>query len=149
MKFAEDFEVGDVHDLGEHEVTSEEIITFAKIYDPQPYHISAEAGCSSFFGGLVASGWNVASIWMRLYVRAMLIDANVQGSPGVDALRWNSPVRPGDVLQGNVEILDAVRNPFQRDVFTLRKRGTLKREGEKREVMSLVLFSRFVSRLGP
>lgn len=146
MRFAEDYKVGDVFDLGTHLVTADEIIEFATKYDPQPYHLSAAAGKHSSFGGLVASGWNTASIWMGLYVRCMLSNSGVQGSPGVDELRWLSPVRPGDSLRGSVEIVDAVPNVFKREIVTLKKRGLLKRDGETGPVLTLILHSRFLRR---
>lgn len=146
MRFAEDYKVGDVFDLGTHQVTADEIVEFATKYDPQPYHLSAAAGENSFFGGLVASGWNTASIWMGLYVRGMLSNSGVQGSPGVDELRWFSPVRPGDRLHGSVEIVEAVPHVFKRELVTLKKRGLLKRDGETGPVMTLILHSRFLRR---
>jgi len=87
VRSAEDYRRGDKFALGSHRVTAQEIVAFASLYDPQPYHLSQEAGSQSFFKGLVASGWHTAAIWMGLYVRAMLDGAQVEGSPGVDALR--------------------------------------------------------------
>lgn len=146
MKFAEDYEVGEIFDLGTHQITAREIVEFAKKYDPQPYHLSAADGENSFFGGLVASGWNTASIWMGLYVRGMLSDSGVQGSPGVDEMRWFSPVRPDDRLHGLVEIMEVVPNVFNREIVTIKKRGLLERDGETGPVMTLILHSRFLRR---
>jgi acyl dehydratase len=146
MRYAEDYKVGESYYLGSHQITADEIVAFAKQYDPQPYHLSPEEGERSFFRGLVASGWNTASIWMRLYVGEMLGNSSVQGSPGVDELRWDSPVRPGDWLHGSVAILEAVPNPFKRDIVTLKKQGILRRNDEVNPVMTLILHSRFVRR---
>jgi acyl dehydratase len=146
MKYAEDYRRGNTYSLGSHSVTAEEIIEFARWYDPQPYHLSHEAGRQSFFKGLVASGWHTAAIWMRLYVRAMLDGAQVEGSPGVDELRWYSPVRPGDHLVGDVEIVDLVPSRFRKDLVTVSKKGRLTREGEAKPLMTLVLHSRFLRR---
>ena len=143
MKYADDFAVGQTFDLGSHEVTSEEIIEFASKYDPQAYHLSEEAGAKSFFGGLVASGWNAASIWMKLYVTSLLQDSAVEGSPGVDELRWLSPVRPGDVLHGKVEVIGSVPSLSDPAVVTLRKKGALYRDDPARPVCTLILNSRF------
>jgi acyl dehydratase len=146
MQYADDYRIGDKFDLGTYRIEADEIIAFARRYDPQPYHLSQAAGASSFFGGLVASGWHVAAIWMGLYVRAILPDAKVEGSPGVDELRWYTPVRPGDLLVGSVEVAGIVPNPFRKDLVTIRKRGALLRHNEKKPVMTLLLQSRFVRR---
>lgn len=146
MKYADDYHRGDVFALGCHRVSAEEIIDFAGRYDPQPYHLSHEAGSQSFFGGLAASGWHTASIWMGLYVRAMLQGAQVEGSPGVDELRWLAPVRPGDCLVGEVEVIDLVPSSFRKELVTIKKRGRLFREGETKPLMTLVLNSCFLRR---
>lgn len=145
-QYADDYRCGDVFALGSHSVTAEEIVAFARRYDPQPYHVCEEAAQQSFFQGLVASGWHTASIWMGLYVRAMLLDAKVVGSPGVDELRWISPVRPGDQLLGEAEVVDIVPNPLRREVVTIRKKGRLMRSGESKPLMTLILQSRFLRR---
>jgi acyl dehydratase len=142
MKYAEDYPVGIVYNLGSHKVTAEEIIAFARAYDPQPYHISAEAGAASSFGGLIASGWNTAAIWMNLYVTTLLPDSAAEGSPGVDELRWLRPVRPGDELFGRAEVIGAIPSLTQRGVLTLRTKGWLTTAGGD-NVLTLILNSRF------
>jgi len=144
VKYAEDYRIGDIFHLGRHHVTTEEIIDFARKYDPQPYHLSEEAGAKSIFGGMIASGWLTASIWMGLYIRALPEGARVEGSPGVDELRWHSPVRPGDWLVGSVEVVGIVPSPFRKQLVTIRKLGKLTRENEGKPVMTLVLNSRFL-----
>lgn len=145
--FFEDFEPGMVFDLGEKAVTEEEIVAFAREYDPQPFHVDREAAEASPFGGLIASGWHTAAMFMRLYVDALLSRAASQGSPGVEELRWLKPVRPGDTLRARLTVLDATpseRNP---------RRGTLRVSTEVRNqhgepVMTMnsrVLFARKVS----
>jgi acyl dehydratase len=146
MRYADDYKIGDIFDLGTYAVTDEEIIAFASRYDPQPYHVSANEGEASFFKGLVASGWHTSAMWMRLYVEAILPGAHVEGSPGVDELRWNSPVRPGDVLHGWCEVVDLKPNPFRQNIVVVRKKGTLARVGELQPVLSLILNSRFFRR---
>lgn len=146
MKHAEDYPVGTVYNLGSHKVTAEEIITFARAYDPQPYHISAEAGAASSFGSLIASGWNTAAIWMNLYVTTLLPDSAVEGSPGVDELRWLRPVRPGDELFGWAKVIGAIPSLTQRGVLTLRKKGWLT-TADGDNVLTLILNSRLRRRL--
>jgi acyl dehydratase len=120
----EDFEPGSVHDLGSHTVTAEEIVAFARQWDPQPFHVDPAAAEASVFGGLIASGWHTGSLWMRLYVDSMLGDSAGRGSPGIEELRWLAPVRPGDTLTGRLTVLEA--SPSERDPT----RGTVRIRGE-------------------
>lgn len=107
MKWYEDFEVGETEELGTHLFTAEEIVDFAKDFDPQPFHLSDEAAAKSLFGRLAASGWHTASIFMKLNVagferqaaerRARGDEADVGGpSPGFENMRWPKPVLAGD-----------------------------------------------------
>ena len=105
MRYFEDFQVGEVHQTGSYVVSREEILAFARQYDPQPFHLDEEAARTSIFGGIVASGWHTASICHRLVVEDTLGKAASLGSPGVDELRWLRPVRPGDTLTARVEVL--------------------------------------------
>ena len=106
--YFEDFQEGQVFELGEKVVTREEIVAFATEFDPQPFHVDEEAAEGSAFGGLVASGWHTAAVFMRLYVDAILSRAASMGSPGVEELRWLRPVRPGDALSARLTVLDAI-----------------------------------------
>ncbi|MEF8814282.1 MAG: MaoC/PaaZ C-terminal domain-containing protein [Halovenus sp.] len=92
----EDVEIGDSLSFGEYEVTREEIRTFARQYDPQPFHLGPDH--EGPFDGLVASGWHTAAMTMRLLVDNYLSESGAGGSPGLDGLRWPAPVEPGDVL---------------------------------------------------
>jgi acyl dehydratase len=104
----EDFPVGRVRELGPTPaVTREEIVEFARRYDPQTFHVDEDAARRSAFGGLVASGWHTCGMAMRLYVDAVLHRTASLGSPGVEKVRWLKPVRPGDVLRLRVEVLEA------------------------------------------
>lgn len=98
MKYFEDFPVGHRRELGTTSVTEDEIVRFAREFDPQPFHIDRAAADASFFGGIIASGWHTCSLAMRLIVDGFLSQAASMGSPGVDAVRWKKPVRPGDRL---------------------------------------------------
>jgi acyl dehydratase len=106
--FLEDFVVGEVIELGSRSVTQEEIVEFARRYDPQPFHVDENAAKASNFGGLIASGWHTASMFMRLFVDRVLAGGATLGSPGIDEIRWPKPVRPGDVLTARVAVLDVV-----------------------------------------
>ncbi|CDY73402.1 MaoC-like dehydratase [Caballeronia glathei] len=102
----EDFEVGSAVQLGAHTFSREEIVGFAQRYDPQPFHLSEQAGEASHFGGLIASGWNTCSAMMGILVRDMLSDSTSMGSPGLDNIRWLKPVRVDDTVRLTVRVLD-------------------------------------------
>lgn len=102
----EDFHAGKEIDLGEYEVTRDEILEFARRYDPQPFHTDEQAAKESIYGGLIASGWHTCAMMMRLLCEAVLLDAASLGSPGVDNVRWLRPVRPGDTLRGRMTIVE-------------------------------------------
>jgi acyl dehydratase len=102
-RYWEDYEVGARYPLGSTGFTAEEIVEFARKYDPQSFHIDAEAAAQSMFGGLIASGWHVTAKLMRLFVDRYVDQRTALGSPGVDEVRWLKPVRPGDTLTAWVE----------------------------------------------
>jgi acyl dehydratase len=95
----EDFSVGEVIACGSRTVTEDEIVSFARQFDPQPFHVDAEAGKRSIYGSLIASGWHTMAMCMRLACDAYIIDSTSAGSPGIDALRWLRPVRAGDTIR--------------------------------------------------
>jgi len=102
-RYWDDYEVGARFELGSTSFTEEEIVSFARQFDPQSFHVDADAARKSMFGGLIASGWHVASKLMRLFVDNYVDHRTTLGSPGIDELRWLKPVRPGDTLTGWVE----------------------------------------------
>ena len=95
----EDLQAGSTMDLGSLSPTAEEIIAFARQFDPQPFHLSEEGGKASLFGGLCASGWHTCAMAMRLMVTNFLSRSSSLGSPGMENLKWLKPVYPGDVLR--------------------------------------------------
>ncbi len=124
MRYFEDIHPGEVVELSSYVVTREEILDFARKYDPQPFHVDDEAARESPFGGLVASGWHTAAIFMRLFVDGILSESASMGSPGVEGIRWTAPVRPGDVLTGRVHVVAATPSETRPD------RGTVVTESE-------------------
>ena len=107
LGFFEDFEIGATQEFGAYLVTKEEIIEFASKYDPQPFHLSDEAGKAMHFGGLCASGWHTCAIAMRMTVDNMPTgESGALGSPGIDELRWTRPVFPGDTLRMKTTVVD-------------------------------------------
>lgn len=103
----EDLATGSVRELGTTSVDAEEIKEFAGRYDPQPFHLSEEAGRQSLFGGLCASGWHTCALAMRLTVDNLLQHSSSLGSPGLESLKWLKPVFPGDVLSLRHTILES------------------------------------------
>jgi acyl dehydratase len=123
MRYFEDLQVGESVELGQIQVTAEEIIAFARQFDPQPFHVDAEQARASLFGGLIASGWHTAGLYMRLLVDGLLNDSASLGSPGIDALRWLQPVRPGDTLRARFTFLECRPSQSRPGVGIVRGRG--------------------------
>jgi acyl dehydratase len=103
----EDFEQGRVFPLGPKTVSADEIIEFAREFDPQPMHLSEEAGKASILGGLAASGWHTAAMQMRMIVDSYIGNSTCQGAPGVEFMDWKKPVLAGDTLTGRGIVLEA------------------------------------------
>lgn len=114
-RYFEDYHPGSVHEFGPIPVDQDEMIAFAKRFDPQPMHIDPEAAKQTIYGGLIASGWYTASLMMRIYVDHYLSKVGSLGSPGLDELRWLRPVRPGDQLWARGTILEATRSRSKPD----------------------------------
>jgi acyl dehydratase len=116
--FFEDYKSGTVYELGSVDVSADDIIAFARQYDPQLFHVDEEQATSTVFGGLIASGWHTIALYMRLFVEALLGGSRALGSPGGDELRWMHPVRPGDTLRARctIEGVRASRSDSQRGV---------------------------------
>jgi acyl dehydratase len=114
-RYFEDYVEGEVHDCGSIAVDADEIVAFAKRYDPQNLHVDPETAKQTPFGGLIASGWQTAGLMMRLFVEHYLTHVASLASPGVDELRWLKPVRPGDRLSVRVTVLKAVPSKSKPD----------------------------------
>ena len=106
-RYLEDFHAGDRFRSSAIQINAEEIVEFARKFDPQPFHTDGIAARDSAFGGLVASGWHTASITMRLLAQSEIRVAGGLIGMGVEQLRWPAPVRPGDELHVETEVLDA------------------------------------------
>ncbi|WP_407187378.1 MaoC family dehydratase [Bradyrhizobium centrosematis] len=103
----EDFPLGRFGTFGPRHVTRDEIVAFAAEFDPQPMHLDEEAAAKSMLRGLSGSGWHLCSLMMRMMADGFIIRAASLGSPGVDEVRWLSPLRPGDDLMLDVDVLEA------------------------------------------
>src|SRR5215471_16583525 len=131
-QYLEDYAVGQVYRTGRVQIDKDQILAFAKQYDPQPYHLDELAARKSVFGGLAASGWHTAALTMRLLVDSEFRPANGILGVGVDELRWLRPVRPGDTLYVETEVLEVRPSKSQADRGLIRVRTTtLNQSGEQ------------------
>ncbi|WP_421722252.1 MaoC family dehydratase [Alloalcanivorax xenomutans] len=106
-RYFEDYQAGTTYDLGSIEVEEEEVLSFARRFDPQKMHTDPEAAAAGPFQGLIASGWHTLSLMMRLMVDNYVSTVAGLASPGVDEVRWHKPVRPGDRLSMRATVLEA------------------------------------------
>ena len=107
MRYLEDMKIGQKSSFGNYRVTREEVIDFARKFDPQPFHLDDEAAAKTHFGRLSASGWHTASMTMAMLVENLTKEKQAGlGSPGLDELRWLKPVYPGDTLRVETELTD-------------------------------------------
>ena len=109
----EDFIPGRVFETATRTLAEEDIVRFAREYDPQAYHTDAEAARHSPFGGLIASGWQTCGVMMRLMCDGYLLESSCAGSPGLEELRWLKPVRPGDALRLKTTVIAATPSAKQ------------------------------------
>ncbi len=145
MRYFEDFQPGDIHELGDVTVTAQQIIDFGTEFDPQPFHIDEAAAQRSPFGGLIASGWLTGALFMRRYVDVLLADSAGAGSPGIDEIRYHQPVRPGDRLSARLTVLSSGPAFGRPDRGIVRPRcELLSATGEP--VFSMILHSIFLRR---
>ena len=99
LLYFEDFPAGEIREYGDRLVTAEEIVEFAREFDPQPFHLDEVAGRGTQAGGLIASGWHTAALLMRMNCDEFLLRSASQGAPGTDEVNWLKSVRPGDRLR--------------------------------------------------
>jgi acyl dehydratase len=119
----EDFYPGQVRETGGFSLSEDEIIEFARKYDPQPFHIDPEKAKQSHFGGLIASGWQTVGLCMRMICELYLLESASMGSPGVDEVRWVKPVRPGDTLRLKSTVIETRASASRPDMGTVRSRS--------------------------
>lgn len=137
--FFEDLVVGQTDRFGRYEVRREEVIDFARAYDPHDFHLSDEAAAKTHFGRLAASGWHTCAMTMRMTVDEMHARGLASlGGAGVDELRWLAPVYPGDVLRVESELLEKRRSRSRPEMGLIRRRNTVFNQ-ENRAVMSFLV----------
>jgi acyl dehydratase len=146
-KYLEDLHVGDRFGSDTLAVTEHDIIQFAREFDPQSFHLDAKAAEQSVFKGLVASGWHTAAMSMRLFVTGGLRLAGGSVGLGVDELRWPRPVKPGDTLRLETEILDVRPSKSKPDSGIIRIRNVTTNQHE--QVVQTFIASVLVRRRPP
>jgi len=142
--YFEDVFVGQTHRFGHYEVTAEEIIEFAREFDPQPFHVDAEAAKQSMFGGLIASGWHTGAMFIRMINDHAIPGAATTGAIGFDDLKWLKPVRPGDVLSVESRVKEKVDAPSRHGtgIVKIESRVLDQRNDAVMTLTSLVLYRR-------
>lgn len=119
----EDFAAGQSYELGSRTLERDAILAFAREYDPQPFHTDEAAARQSIYGGLIASGWQTGSLYMRMLYDGLIHRTAGMGSPGLDELRWLAPVRPGDTLTVRLFIEDTRPSQSKPDRGLIMTRG--------------------------
>jgi acyl dehydratase len=126
MIYFEDLRIGEEVSFGSYEVTREEVIEFARKYDPQPFHLSDEAAAKTHFGRLAASGWHTCAMTMAVIARYVVGEEQAGlGSPGVDELRWLKPVYPGDTLHVASKIVETRPSQSKPEIGSFRSQVTV------------------------
>ena len=126
LQYFEDIQVGAKASFGHYAVTRDEVIEFARKYDPQPFHLSDEAAAATHFGRLSASGWHTCAMTMAMLVEQMKHHRQAGlGSPGIDELRWLKPVYPGDTLRCETEVIDKRRSASRPEMGIYKSRMTV------------------------
>lgn len=120
--------MGEVIELGSLTVSESDIITFARQYDPQPMHTEPNAATFTIYGGLIASGWHTGALFMRLLVTNLISKTSSMGSPGMEELRWPLPVRPGDTLSAQIEVLETRGSNSRPNMGIVRWRGEVRNQ---------------------
>lgn len=118
----EDFPLGAEFEFGNKKVTREEIVAFASQFDPQEFHVDDEATRTAHFGGLIASGWHICAMTMRMVCDGFLLRTAGLASPGVENVRWKIPVRPDDTLHVHARVIEARTSSTRPEVGIVRWR---------------------------
>lgn len=142
--FYEDLAIGQVFHPAAVSVSASDIVDFAGRYDPQPFHLDAEAAGRSLFGGLAASGWMTAALTIGLMVRGEMKLAGGLIGPGLEALQWLHPVRLGDTLTVSTEVL-ALRTSASRPEYGIAKLRTIPRN-QHGEIVQIMVANQLVLR---
>ena len=126
MRYFEDLEIGAETYFGSYEVTREEVLDFARKYDPQPFHLSDEEAAKTHFGRIAASGWHTCAMTMAVVARHVVEgEQEGLGSPGIDELRWLKPVYPGDTLHVTGKLIEKTPSRSKPEIGSFRTETTV------------------------
>jgi acyl dehydratase len=145
-RYLEDFQVGERWVSAPTQITEAEIVAYGLANDPQPMHTDPEWAKSGPFGGLIASGWQIAALSMRLFVQSGGYGKTPVIGMGIDELRWRKPVRSGDVLTVEREIVEVMLSTTHADRGTIRTRVSVRNQSGD-VVMTLFTLGRVPARL--
>jgi acyl dehydratase len=147
VQYLEDYAVGQIYLTGRHRIDKEQIVAYARQFDPQFYHLDEVAALQSPFKGLAASGWHTASITMRLMVDGAFKPAGGILGVGFDQLSWPRPVRPGDELHVKSEVLEVRPSKSRPDRGMIRVQNTTLNQND--EVVQMFTGNLLVPRRSP
>jgi acyl dehydratase len=136
-RYFEDYAPGAIYEYGHIAITEEDIIEFARRWDPQPIHTDPDFATNGPFGGIIASGFHSAGIFMQLFVTHYLSQVASLASPGIDEMRWSTPVRPGDLLRLRTTVIEARPSRSKADRGLVHTKAELFNQDDRR-VMHLV-----------
>ena len=145
MQYFEDLEVGAETYFGSYHVTPEEVLEFARKYDPQPFHLSDEEAAKTHFGRISASGWHTCAMTMAVIARQVVENGQAGlGSPGIDELRWRRPVYPGDTLHVRGKIVGRTPSRSRPEMGSFRSEMTVTNQDDQPVLtfISIVLIRR-------
>ncbi len=127
-RYLDDFQVGECFETDGITLTESAIVDFALKYDPQPFHLDTNAAAQSPYGGLIASGFQTLVLCFRLFIQRGLLARCSIGSPGLEELRWLAPVRPGDTLRTETEVLEVTASSSKPDRGIMKMRYTARNQ---------------------
>src|SRR6202166_2601519 len=151
-RYLEDFAVGQTFGSGRLRIDKERVLAFAAEFDPQPFHLDEAAARRSIFGGLAASGWHTAAVTMRLMIETELKPAGGFVGAGLDECRWPRPVRPGDEVRGECEVIEVRPSKSRPEQGLIKLRTTTLHQDDEPvlvHVVNLVVLRRKDIRQGP
>ncbi len=131
LKYLQDYSPGEIFDLGTYTVKREEIVEFSRKYDPFPFHVDDQAAQNTVFEGIISSGWLTALVWLRMMHKTFLCYETTLGSPGHEEMLWPVPVRPGDQLNGQIEIMESRVSKSKPDLGFVRYTSKLKNQKDE------------------
>ncbi len=137
--YLDDFKLGDRYESVRHTITEADIIGFATIYDPQPFHIDPEAAKRTNHGGLIGSGFQTLALAFRLIYDTGTVKTANLGGIGIDELRWLKPVRPGDVLRSVAEVVEITPSKSKPDRGVFKRKITVLNQNDEPVLTGIVI----------